>query len=97
MTGDWLESVTDRAFVEVRGLADREYRNVLEGATLAVRALADSQQRFSEHSLDLREVERLMGAFSGELGKLDEVLEVLAAYARRMRDTSRSSSAGTLH
>ena len=29
--------------------------------------------------LGLKEVERMMGAFSGELSKLDEVLEVLAA------------------
>ena len=29
---------------------------------------------------------RLMGSFAGELTKLDEVLEVLAAYLRRMLD-----------
>ena len=39
-----------------------------------------------------------MGAFTGELSKLDEVLEVLAAYVRRMRTSNGDSSAGqTLH
>ena len=42
-------------------------------------------------------VERLLGAFSGELEKLDEVLEVLAAYAQRMRAQPRRKSRHTLH
>ena len=51
-----------------------------------------------ERSLrDVREVERLLGAFSGELEKLDEVLEVLAAYAQRMRPQPAKRERRTLH
>ena len=33
----------------------------------------------------IQELERLMSSFAGELSKLDESLEVLAAHLRRMR------------
>lgn len=58
---------------------------LIRGAALAAALQADSQAQADRSLRDVREVERLLGAFSGELEKLDEVLEVLAAYAQRMR------------
>ncbi len=58
---------------------------LIRGAVLAATLQAESQARVERSLRDVREVERLLGAFSGELEKLDEVLEVLAAYAQRMR------------
>ena len=58
---------------------------LIRGAALAVALQAESQAQAERNLRDVREVERLLGAFSGELEKLDEVLEVLAAYAQRMR------------
>ncbi|MBW2383150.1 MAG: hypothetical protein JRG92_05915 [Deltaproteobacteria bacterium] len=65
-------------------------------------ALALDLQRETTHDLarslrGLKEVERMMGAFSGELSKLDEVLEVLAAYVRRMKTSGRTDESRTLH
>jgi hypothetical protein len=41
----------------------------------------------------LRELQNLMSGFVGELAKLDEALEVLAAYLRRMRQNAKSEPA----
>ncbi len=67
-------------------------------ATIAVLDVQAETTAHVERNLrDVREVERLLGAFSGELEKLDEVLEVLAAYAQRMRANPRKKSRHTLH
>lgn len=41
----------------------------------------------------LRELQNLMSGFVGELAKLDEALEVLAAYLRRMRQNAKHEPA----
>jgi hypothetical protein len=46
---------------------------------------------------DLDEIHRLMGAFVGELKKLDEALQILAAMLTRMRDKSASPPDRVLH
>lgn len=58
---------------------------LLRGAALAMAIQAETQAQVERNQRDVREVERLLGAFTGELEKLDEVLEVLSAYAQRMR------------
>lgn len=58
---------------------------LVQGFVLAMEAQAATFSEMERGMRDAREVERLLGAFSGELEKLDEVLEVLAAYAQRMR------------
>jgi hypothetical protein len=71
---------------------------LIRGAALAVALQAESQAEAERNLRDVREVERLLGAFSGELEKLDEVLEVLAAYAQRMRPQAPAgTSRRTLH
>ena len=71
---------------------------LIRGAVLAATLQAETQAQVERSLRDVREVERLLGAFSGELEKLDEVLEVLAAYAQRMRPQSPpGSSRRTLH
>ena len=58
---------------------------LIRGAVLAMAAQSENQAHVERNLRDVREVERLLGAFTGELEKLDEVLEVLSAYAQRMR------------
>lgn len=58
---------------------------LIRGAALAMAIQAETQAEVERNLRDVREVERLLGAFTGELQKLDEVLEVLSAYAQRMR------------
>jgi hypothetical protein len=70
---------------------------LIRGATLAVGAQACEKASVERSLGDVREVERLLGAFSGELEKLDEVLEVLSAYAQRMRTKPSKTPDRTLH
>ena len=58
---------------------------LIRGAALAMAVQLETQAVVERNLRDVREVERLLGAFTGELAKLDEVLEVLSAYAQRMR------------
>ncbi len=70
---------------------------LLYGAMLTFAAHADEQASVERNLREVREVERLLGAFSGELEKLDEVLEVLAAYAQRMRSKPAKATRRVLH
>jgi hypothetical protein len=70
---------------------------LLRGAMLTVEVQAGERAGVERSMRDVREVERLLGAFSGELEKLDEVLEVLAAYAQRMRNKPSRPAGRTLH
>ena len=89
-----LAAQLESAYAELgRGSAE----SLVRGAVLAVTAQAEQKQRSGRDLRALREVERLLGAFSGELEKLDEVLEVLAAYAQRMRHKPTRLSGQTLH
>ncbi len=64
---------------------------------MAVEMQSRETAKVQRSARDVREVERLLGAFSGELEKLDEVLEVLSAYAHRMRSKPSKSPRRTLH
>ena len=70
---------------------------LLRAAVASHEAHAESQARFARNMKEAREVERLLGAFSGELEKLDEVLDVLSTYARRMRSQPAGRARTTLH
>jgi hypothetical protein len=69
----------------------------LRAASVAFQVQAGAHSHVERSMRDVREVERLLGAFGGELKKLDEVLEVLAAYAQRMREKPAKSANRTLH
>jgi hypothetical protein len=73
------------------------YETLLDGAALAFRAQSEADAEAEQSSRDLQEIERMMNAFAGELVKLDETLDVLSAYVRRMRTSSSPRSDRTLH
>ena len=70
---------------------------LIQAAVATFEVQADAHAYVERNLRDVREVERLLGAFSGELEKLDEVLEVLAAYAQRMRTKPNKKPRHTLH
>jgi hypothetical protein len=70
---------------------------VIAGVTLAWGVHRRSVEAFRRTATDLEEVQRLLASFAGELHKLDEVLEMLAAYAARLRTQTRTSPTRTLH
>ncbi len=82
--------------LDAQGRGGREA--FVDGIAAGWHASSETRARLDKSVSDIKEVERLMGAFTGELSKLDEVLEVLAAYVRRMRTSKRETSEGqTLH
>ena len=68
--------------------SEAELDSLLDGIAIACQVQGEMSGELARNARDVQEIERLMGAFAGELAKLDEVLEVLAAYLRRMRTTS---------
>jgi hypothetical protein len=70
---------------------------VIAGVTLAWGVHRRSVESFRRTASDLEEVQRLLSNFAGELHKLDEALEMLAAYAARLRTQTGPSPTRTLH
>ena len=66
-------------------LTPDQYEALIEGAALACGVHDDVEIEPESSAGHVREIERMMQAFAGELSKLDESLEVLSAYVRRMR------------
>jgi len=79
------ELVAGRIVSQLDGADRVRYDATLDGVVLSCRAHAEAAEELSHGASELREVERLVGSFATELSKLDETLEVLAAYLRRMR------------
>jgi len=90
------ESLAGRIAAALEGKDPAAYEATLDGVALSCRA-RPSPLAPASGAGELQEVERLMGAFATELGKLDEVLEVLAAHLRRMRVAAGGSEPRTLH
>lgn len=80
------------------GGLDAEAQNlILEGVADAYMGPCESRDALADRLCEVREIERLMFAFSEELGKLDEILEVLSAHVRRMRLQSDATGPQKFH
>ena len=73
------------------------YEPMLDGVALACRPHGDDAESAASRAGECQEIERLMGSFTAELNKLDEVLQVLAAHLSRMRTTATSDSERVVH
>jgi len=93
----WASRLAERLTPAYLELGPGSAAALLEGASRTFAAQADEQALVERNLREVKEVERLLGAFSGELEKLDEVLEVLAAYAQRMRSKPAKSTRRVLH
>jgi hypothetical protein len=78
-------------------LGSEGYAALLDGVALGFGRHSDLGAQLDKGASDLQEIERLMGSFASELSKLDEVLEVLAAYLRRMRTAAPPARDRLLH
>lgn len=97
VSSEWASPVAKQLASAYKTLGRGSAAGLLQGATLTIEAQAGERAGVERSMRDVREVERLLGAFSGELEKLDEVLEVLAAYAQRMRNKPHRPTGRTLH
>lgn len=73
------------------------YEDLVAGAQMVSQVRLDLSSDLGDSHRELRQLERLMGGFATELRKLDEVLEVLGAYMRRMRESASDNGRETLH
>lgn len=94
---EFSAALASRAKERLDGLDVAHAGALLDGMAMAVELQQATHEQLTRSLRGLREVERMMGAFSGELSKLDEVLEVLAAYVRRMRSSGSGDQDRTLH
>jgi len=69
-------------------LSEDAYQAALAGIAAANEVHCVGEAALERSMGDLREIQRLLGAFSDEMRKLDEALRVLSAYVQRMRTQS---------
>ncbi len=97
VSSEWAGRLAEPLERHYRSLGRGSATMLIRGAAAAVETQTEVYADVERNLRDVREVERLLGAFSGELEKLDEVLEVLAAYAQRMRAQPARRARRTLH
>ena len=97
VSAEWAPRIAQRLDPIQRELGLEASPALRRAAVTVFEAQAEAHAYVERNLRDVREVERLLGAFSGELEKLDEVLEVLAAYAQRMRAQPKRKPRHTLH
>ncbi|MCH2186876.1 hypothetical protein MK280_13495, partial [Myxococcota bacterium] len=89
--------LADRASLQAAELEKTAREAYFDGIALAFSLQESAGAALARNLQGLREVERIMGAFSGELGKLDEVVGVLNTYVHRLKSSSQEEDARTLH
>ena len=70
-------------------LSEDAYDAVLAGVALADALHREGDEARRRSLRDLSEIQRLLGAFSEEMRKLDEALQILSTYVQRMRSRTR--------
>ncbi|MEE9609079.1 MAG: hypothetical protein V3U03_15170 [Myxococcota bacterium] len=94
---EFSQPVADRLASIATDLSPAEYDAILSGVTAAYGVHRDDWSGPPPDARDLKEVQRLMQDFSGELGKLEEGLRTLSAYVFRLRSRTGKDRAPTLH
>lgn len=97
VSDEWAARLARRLEAQYRKFEPGAAEALIQGAVAAAAVQAEAHAWIEHNMRDVKEVERLLGAFSGELEKLDEVLDVLAAYAQRMRTKPNRKVRHTLH
>ena len=73
------------------------YAGVLAGVSLAYAAHREKHTGPPQESEQMGELQELMRAFVGELQKVDEALQLLFVYLKRMRTRAQRDPDDTLH
>jgi hypothetical protein len=79
------EELARRLEVVTRRLSPEAYDSALAGAVLAHGLHREGEDALRRSVRDLNEIQRLLGAFGDEMRKLEEALEILGTYLKRMR------------
>ena len=95
--GEESKRIADAIVEQLRLTGPDGYEDLFAGVRFSQQARVDVVADLTSMQRELRQLERLMGGFGTELRKLDEVLEVLAAYVRRMRRSTGDRGERLLH
>lgn len=79
------EELSSRLETLARHLSAEAYDAALAGVALAHGLHREGEQVLRKSVRDLQELQRLLGVFSDEMRKLDDALQILTAYVKRMR------------
>ena len=91
LRGAAMARLATRLEASCQDLDPDAYAAALAGAVAAFDTTGSSEAE------DVREIQRLMEGFAGELRKLEEGLRIVSAYAVRMQDRARRERRGLLH
>jgi hypothetical protein len=97
LLGEEAKRIAEAIVEQLRLTGPNGYEDLLAGVRFSHQARADVVADWARMQRELRQLERLMGGFGTEIRKLDEVLEVLAAYVRRMRTSVGDGAKQLLH
>ena len=97
MIGEEARRVADAIVEQLRLTGPRGYEDLLAGVRFSVQVRVETTGEFDVLQREVKQLERLMVGCATELRKLDEVLEVLAAYVRRMRHSAGDDEDPLLH
>ena len=91
------EAFADR-LAEIAGqLSASEYHAALLAMAAAFEVCHGESEGFESRCRDVREIQRLMQGFAGEMRKLEESLGIVSAYLVRLRATANGESGGSVH
>jgi hypothetical protein len=74
-----------------------EYHAALLAVSAACEVLPQEAGQLESRCRDVREIQRLMQGFAGELRKLEEGLRIVSAYLVRLRSTADGDPGGFVH
>ena len=97
LIGEEAKRIGEAIVEQLRLTGPGGYEDLLAGVRFSHQARTDVAADLTRMQRELKQLERLMGGFATELRKLDEVLEVLAAYVRRMRTSVGDDGNQVLH
>ena len=90
VTAELRDALCQRLEPIAPSLSDDAYQAALAGIAAAYDVHRVGEAALERSMGDLREIQRLLGAFSDEMRKLDEALRVLSTYVQRMRTKTRA-------
>jgi len=97
LSEEFARAVTRQLAPFATELGQEQFDAVLSGVALAYGVHRRKVEAFRRTAAELDEVQHLLGSFGAELSKLDEAVEILAAYAARLRHHTAPPPGRTLH
>ena len=91
------QALSEALASQLEGQGSDAYGPMLDGVALACNPQGENGESAASRAGEFQEIERLMGSFTAELNKLDEVLQVLAAHLSRMRTSAALESQRVVH